>query len=123
MAETGKVIVYYRVTEIKCLDQDVEIVEETPDGITVRHTYRKTGTRTEFIPRDKLEGIIYEDVKTTRKPRKAKSATPVTVTAPKPALIKEEPVISEEDADDDGVFSETDDFDDSGDDFDDDEFE
>jgi hypothetical protein len=122
MADTGKVLVYYRETKVVCLDENVEIVEETPEGIKVRHTYRK-GTRLEFIPRDKLEGIVYEDIKPNRKPRKAKEAktTPEPVEKPTPAAAAE-PVVTEEDADGD-IFSESGDFDDDGDDFNDDEFE
>jgi hypothetical protein len=109
MSSIGKVTVYYRVTEIKCLDQDVEIVEETPEGVTVWHTYRKTGRRKEFIPRDKLQGIIYEDVRADPKP------------VEKP---EEKPAVADVDTDDIGILSESEDFDDSGDEFDDDdEFE
>ncbi len=136
MADTGKVLVYYRETKVVCLDEDVEIVEETPEGIKVRHTYRK-GTRLEFIPREKLEGIVYEDSKPDRKPRKATEAKPTLEPVEKPVAAAEpepveepvaaepvaaEPVVTEEDAGGD-IFSESDDFDDDGDDFDDDEFE
>lgn len=127
MADTGKVLVYYRETKVVCLDEDVEIVEETLEGIKVRHTYRK-GTRLEFIPREKLEGIVYEDIKPDRKPRKAKAAKP-TPEPEKPTekptaepVAAAEPVVTEEDAGG-NIFSESDDFDDDGDDFDDDEFE
>jgi hypothetical protein len=123
--------VFYRETKIACLSDDVEIVEETPEGITVRHTYRK-GKRLEFIPREKLEGIVYEDIKPNRKPRKAKVAKPtqeitvegdVTVEGTvEPTVVEQEPVVAEEDAGED-IFSESEDFDDDGDDFDDDEFE
>ena len=117
-----KVVVLYRETRIVRLDEDVEITGETREGITVRHTYRK-GKRLEFIPRDKLESIIYEDEKPARKPRKAKSAKPEEAPESKPEpVVEEEPVVTVEDADKD-TFSESDDFDDDGDDFDDDEFE
>ena len=133
MADTGKILVFYRETKIACLSDDVEIIEETPEGVTVRHTYRK-GKRLEFIPREKLEGIVYEDIKPDRKPRKAKAATPkqaltvegdvtvegTVVATPKPVAAK--PAVTEEDASED-ILSESEDFDDDGDDFDDDEFE
>lgn len=114
----SKVLVYYRVTEIKCHSDDVEILEETPEGIKIRHTYRKSGTRTEFIPRDKIDSIVYEDVKKDSK--KATVAKP-KATAPKPEP-KEEPVVEEEDAgvdgtvdaDDDDLFS-SEEFDDDDD--------
>lgn len=132
MADTGKILVFYRETKVVCLDEDVEIVEETSEGIKVRHTYRK-GKRLEFIPREKLEGIVYEDIKPDRKPRKAKEAKPkqevvvegdVTVegTVEPTPVAATEPVVTEEDASED-IFSESGDFDDDGDDFDDDEFE
>lgn len=126
MADTGKVTVFYRETKIVCLDEDVEIVSESPEGVTVRHTYRK-GKRLEFIPREKLEGIVYEDIKPDRKPRKAKEAKPTPEPAskptpePDPEPVAEEPAVTEDGADDD-IFSESEDFDDDGDDFD-DEFE
>lgn len=112
MADTGKVLVFYRETKVVCLDEDVEIVSETLEGIKVRHTYRK-GKRLEFIPREKLEGIVYEDIKPNRKPRKAKAA--------KPEQEVVEPEVTEEDTGED-ILSESEDFDDDGDDFD-DEFE
>jgi hypothetical protein len=123
MADTGKILVFYRETKVVCLDEDVEIVSETPEGVAVRHTYRK-GTRLEFIPREKLEGIVYEDIKPDRKPRKAKEAkpTPEPVEKPTPEPAAAEPVVTEEDAGE-NIFSESDDFDDDGDDFDNDEFE
>lgn len=122
----GKILVYYRETKVVCLDEDVEIVEETLEGIKVRHTYRK-GTRLEFIPREKLEGIIYEDIKPDRKPRKATEAKPTPepekpTEKPTPEPVAAEPVVTEKDAGG-NIFSESDDFDDDGDDFDDDEFE
>ena len=127
MADTGKVLVYYREEKIVCLDEDVVIVEETPEGIKVRHTYRK-GTRLEFIPREKLEGIVYEDIKPDRKPRKAKVAKPTTepvakpTPKPDPEPVVEQPAVAEDDGLDD-ILSESEDFDDDGDDFDNDEFE
>lgn len=121
-----KVLVYYRETKVVCLDEDVEIVEETPEGIKVRHTYRK-GTRLEFIPRDKLEGIVYEDIKPDRKPKKAKVAAKPKTEPDKPEpepdpepVEEEESVASEEGTDD--TLSESESFDDE-DDFFDDEFE
>lgn len=127
MSDTGKVLVFYRETKVVCLDEDVEIVSETAEGVTVRHTYRK-GKRLEFIPRDKLESIVYEDIKPTRNPKKAKAAAkPTPEPAPKPTPEPDpepvtEPAVTEEDADED-IFSESEDFDDGGDEFDDDEFE
>jgi hypothetical protein len=114
----ANVVVLYRETRIVKLDEDVEITEETSEGITVRHTYRK-GVRLEFIPRSKLESIIYEDEKPARKPRKAKAAAPT----PKPVVepVVEEPVVPVEDTGDKGIYSEDDTFDDSGDEFDDDD--
>lgn len=137
MADTGKVLVFYRETKVVCLDDDVVIVDETPEGITVRHTYRK-GTRQEFIPRDKLDGIVYEDIKPNRKPKKAKVAAkpkqaivveaevtvegtvePTAEPAPEPV---EESAAEEEGTDD--TLSESESFDDEEeDDFFDDEFE
>ena len=123
MADTGKILVFYRETKVVCLDDGVVIENETPEGITVRHTYRK-GTRLEFIPREKLEGIVYEDIKPDRKPRKATEAKPTPEPVEKPTAepVAAEPVVTEEDAGGD-IFSESDDFDDDGDGFDDDEFE
>ena len=126
MSGTGKVTVFYRETRIVCLDEDVEIIVETPEGITVRHTYRK-GTRLEFIPREKLEGIVYEDIKPDRKLKAAKAAKPKPEPAskptpePDPEPVAEKPVVAEENTGDE-IFSESEDFDDGGDDFDDDDF-
>jgi hypothetical protein len=142
MADKGKVKVFYREVVISCLEDDVEILEETPEGIKVRHTYRKNGKRLEFIPRDKIESIIYEDEKapSTRKPKKAKVAKPVQevvveadvtveetveptpTVEPDPDPVPETPVAEEEGKDD--TLSESEDFDDEEDDFfNDDEFE
>jgi hypothetical protein len=127
----GNVKVFVRETKIVCLgeksEDNVEIVDERPEGITVRHTYRKGSRRTEFIPREKIESIIYEDEKITsarksRKPKpEPKTPEPVAAPVPDPAPI-EETVVDELEAENDDIFSDDGEFDDE-DDLDDDEFE
>ncbi|GAG24806.1 unnamed protein product [marine sediment metagenome] len=125
MADKGKVKVFYRESVISCHEDDVEILEETPEGIKIRYTYRKSGKREEFIPRAKIESIIYKDEKapSTRKPKQAKVAKPEVVEPdPEPVIdpdpVPETPVAAEESTDD--TLSESEDFDDEDDLFDDD---
>jgi hypothetical protein len=122
MAVFGGKEVTITYKETKTVELKGKIVEETPEGLTVRHTYRK-GKRLEFIPRDRLESIYLDEEKPARKPRKAKEAKPKPETAPAVEPEVEEPVVAENDTGDEGIFSETDNFDDSGEFDDDDEFE
>jgi hypothetical protein len=129
MAVFGGKEVTIAFKETKTVELKGKIIEETAEGITVRHTYRK-GKRLEFIPRDKLESIFLDEEKPARKPRKAKEAKPkqeivveADVTVEGTVEPTAEPVVEEEDTDDNGIFSETGDFDDSGEFDDDDEFE
>ncbi len=107
-----RVVVLYREERIVRLDEDVEILSDTPEGTTVRYTYRK-GKRLEFIPRDKLESILFDEKK-SRKPKKAKEAAQKP--EPKPEVTP--PVAEAEDTGSSGVYQDPDeDFED------DDEFE
>jgi hypothetical protein len=115
--------------ETKVVELSGEVVADTPEGITIRHTYRK-GKRLEFIPRDKLQSLFLDEEKRSRKPSPSKVDKSVDEESglpfQKPAIekkVEEEPVVEEEDSDIDETLSEGEDFDD-GDEFeDDDEFE
>jgi len=117
--------------ETKVVELSGEVVSDTPEGITIRHTYRK-GKRLEFIPRDKLQSLFLDEEKRSRKPSPSKEAKPkqkvvgtvtVETVEPSPKTLIEEPVVEEEDSGVDETLSEVEDFDD-GDEFDDDdEFE
>jgi len=106
----------YRETRV--VELSGEIVSDTPEGITIRHTYRK-GKRLEFIPRDKLQSLFLDEEKRSRKPSAPKVNKVVA-----PAEVKEkEPVVEEEDTGVDETLSEVEDFDDGDEEFDDDEDE
>ncbi len=116
----------YRETRV--VELSGEIVSDTPEGVTIRHTYRK-GKRLEFIPRDKLQSLFLDEEKRSRKPSPSKVVKPkqevgrfVVETSPK-TLIEKEPVVEEEDTGVDETLSEVEDFDDGDEEFDDDDDE
>ena len=119
---SGKVMVYYLETKLVCIGDKngevVEILSETPEGITIKWNYRK-GERQEFIPRSKIERIVYSDTKADRKPQAAKVAKPKPEAAPAAEPVPQEPVVEE---DTDTILSESEEFDDE-DEFYNDEFE
>jgi hypothetical protein len=106
-------IVTILYTETKMAELTGEVVEDNAEGITIRHTYRK-GKRLEFIPREKLESVFIDEEKPARKPRDLRPMEKVTVVEP-----KKKPEVAEDDEGAEGIYSDDDDFDDSGDDFDD----
>lgn len=121
-AFVGKsVTLSYRETRV--VELSGEIVSDTPEGITIRHTYRK-GKRLEFIPRDTLQGLFLDEEKRSRKPSSPKVAKADKPVAAEPKETK--PVVEEEDKGVDETLSEVEDFDDGDEDGfedDDDEFE